>query len=350
MRIANEMREEIQDLRFVWGDKSFTVGVSIGLVPITASSGTKADVQSAADVACYTAKEKGRNRVHIYRPDDSELDLRKSEMEWVSRITRGLEDNRFLLYAQEIVALRSGLSRGRRIELLLRMRDEDGNIVSPQVFLRAAERYNLMPKIDGWVVGTALSILRRLRASGSIQDGDTCCINLSGTSVGDERFLEALRELLSESGVPASSICFEITETAAIANLSRAMRFMEELRALGCRFALDDFGVGMASFAYLKHLPVDFLKIDGGFVKDMLDDPIDRAMVEAINHIGHLMGKETIAEFVENERVLSELRKVGVDFAQGYGVARPAPFGAEESPPWRKPVAIAEARASGHSS
>lgn len=349
-RIAETLRHAVVERPFISQNRSFAIGASVGVVNLMDGPFTLAEVLRAADAACYMAKEKGRNRVQIYHPKDYELSMRQGEMEWVGRIHRALDEGRFRLYSQEIADLRRPRRPGAHFELLVRMIDERGELVPPMSFIPAAERYNLMPKIDGWVVGTALSILRRLRASGSIQDGDTCCINLSGTSVGDERFLEALRELLSESGVPASSICFEITETAAIANLSRAMRFMEELRALGCRFALDDFGVGMASFAYLKHLPVDFLKIDGGFVKDMLDDPIDRAMVEAINHIGHLMGKETIAEFVENERVLSELRKVGVDFAQGYGVARPAPFGAEESPPWRKPVAIAEARASGHSS
>jgi len=221
------------------------------------------------------------------------------------------------------------------------MIDERGELVPPMHFIPAAERYNLMPKIDRWVVETALFLMERLRASGSVQDTDTCCINLSAASIGDERFGELLRDLLADSRVPASSICFEITETAAIANLVRATHFIEELRALGCRFALDDFGAGMASFLYLKNLPVDFLKIDGSFVKDMLDDPIDRAMVEAINHIGHVMGKETIAEFVENERVLAELRKVGVDFAQGYGVAKPVPFG-EGGALHPKPSAVAQ--------
>ena len=322
LRIANEMREEIQDLRFVWGYRSFTVGVSIGLVPITANSGTMADVQSAADVACYTAKEKGRNRVHIYRPDDSELDLRKSEMEWVSRITRGLEDNRFLLYAQEIVALRSGLSRGRRIELLLRMRDEDGNIVSPQVFLRAAERYNLMPTIDRWVVRTALATL----AGDSDHLVESCSINLSGQNLTDDSFLGFVLEQIDRYGVLPSNLCFEITETAAITHLERAREFISTLRQAGCHFSLDDFGSGLSSFGYLKSLPVDFLKIDGRFVKDMLEDPIDRAMVDAINRMGHMMGLSTVAEFVESPAIIEALRSIGVDFAQGFAISRPAPF------------------------
>jgi len=306
---------------------------------------TLAEVLRAADAACYMAKEKGRNRVQIYHPKDSELSLRQGEMEWVARIHRALDEGRFRLYAQHIVDLRRPLHPSGHFELLVRMIDERGELVPPMAFIPAAERYNLMPMIDRWVVGTALSTLRRLRASGRVEDLETCCINLSGTSIGDERFLELLQDLLTGSGVPPASICFEVTETAAIANLTQATHFIEELRALGCRFALDDFGAGMASFAYLKHLPVDFLKIDGSFVKDMLEDPIDRAMVEAINHIGHVMGKETIAEFVENEQTLAELRKVGVDFAQGYGVAKPVLFGFDESTPRPQPASYGAMRA-----
>jgi EAL domain-containing protein (putative c-di-GMP-specific phosphodiesterase class I) len=316
------MREEIQDLRFVWGDKAFTVGVSIGLVPITAHSGNMADVQSAADVACYAAKEKGRNRVHIYRPDDSELDLRKGEMEWVSRITRGLEDNRFLLHAQEIVPLRPGLSQGRRIELLLRLRDEDGSIVSPLAFLPAAERYNLMPTIDRWVVRTALAVL----AGDSDHRLESCSINLSGQNLTDDSFLSFVLEQIGRHAVPPGKLCFEITETAAVTHLERARDFISTLRQAGCHFSLDDFGSGLSSFGYLKSLPVDFLKIDGRFVKDMLEDRIDRAMVDAINRMGHMMGLNTVAEFVESPAIIEELRNIGVDFAQGFATSRPAAF------------------------
>jgi EAL domain-containing protein (putative c-di-GMP-specific phosphodiesterase class I) len=272
------------------------------------------------------AKEKGRNRVQLYHPDDRELTVRQGEMEWVGRLQRALDENRFVLYSQEIAAVDGSTEGGRHCELLVRMVDEKGELVPPMAFIPAAERYNLMPAIDRWVLRTALTTLSRMRArKGSIPVA-LCSINLSGASITDERFRDFVHEQLRSSEVPRESICFEITETAAIANLDKAQGFIQEFRALGCRFSLDDFGAGMSSFAYLKHLPVDFVKIDGAFVKDMADDPIDRAMVEAINNVGHVMGKQTIAEFVDSDRVKALLREIGVDYMQGYGVAKPKPF------------------------
>lgn len=322
LRIANEMREGVQDLRFVWADKCFTVGVSIGLVPITAHAGSMADVQSAADAACYAAKEKGRNRVHIYRPNQWEFRLRKGEMEWVSRITRALEEDRFLLHAQEIVALRLGLPRGRQIELLLRLRDEDGGLVSPQAFLAAAERYSLMPTLDRWVVRTALA---KLAGDGG-REVESCTINLSGQNLTDDGFLNFVMEQINRNGVPPAKLCFEMTETAAVTHLERARDFASTLREAGCHFSLDNFGNGLSSFGYLKSLPVDYLKIDGRLIKDMLEDPMDRAMVDAINRVGHVMSFSTVANFVENREVIEELRRIGVDFAQGFAISRPVPF------------------------
>ena len=215
---------------------------------------------------------------------------------------------------------------GKHIELLVRMLDEQGQMISPMAFIPAAERYNLMPAIDQWVVRAAFRKLAQLRDANQWLPSDMCAINISGASLSEERTFEFVMEQFAQSGIAYTSICFEITETAAISIIAKAARFMHELRKLGCRFSLDDFGAGMSSFAYLKHLPVDFLKIDGAFVKDMATDPIDAAMVEAINRIGHVMGKQTIAEFVENQDVLAELRRIGVDYAQGYGIAKPAPF------------------------
>jgi EAL domain-containing protein (putative c-di-GMP-specific phosphodiesterase class I) len=247
-------------------------------------------------------------------------------MEWVGRLQRALDENRFLLYAQDIVAVNGLTEKGTHCELLVRMIDEHGELVPPMAFIPAAERYNVMPAIDRWVIRTALATLSRLRGHINSTPIALCAINLSGASIGDERFLDFVHEQLRVFNVPRECICFEITETAAIANLDKAQRFIEEFRALGCRFSLDDFGAGMSSFAYLKRLPVDFLKIDGSFVKDMADNPIDRAMVEAINNVGHVMGKQTIAEFVDSERVMAALRLIGVDYAQGYGVSKPRPF------------------------
>lgn len=325
LRIADELRQTVMDFHFAWENRSFTIGVSIGVVNIEDGTYTIADVLSAADAACYMAKEKGRNRVQVYHPEDSELTMRHGEMEWVGRLQKALDEDRFVLYAQDIVAI-SGENKGNHCELLLRMLDEKGELVPPMAFIPAAERYGLMPSIDRWVLRNALAIIAREQAQGGYSS-DVYAINLSGSTIGDDRFMEFVREQFARFNVPHSSICFEITETAAIARLDKATTFIHELRALGCHFSLDDFGAGMSSFAYLKHLPVDYLKIDGGFVKDMADDPIDRAMVKAIHNVGHVMGKKTIAEFVDGERCIAALREIGVDYAQGYGVAKPRPFG-----------------------
>ncbi|MEO6696392.1 MAG: EAL domain-containing protein [Gammaproteobacteria bacterium] len=331
-RIADELRQTVSEFYFTWHEKVFTMGVSIGLVSFSDATLSLAEILSAADTACYIAKDKGRNRVQIYHPEDSDLALRHVEMEWVGRIHKAFEENRFLLYSQEIVPLHSVEgTTGGHAELLIRMLDEEGNLVPPMAFIPAAERYNLMPAIDRWVVRTAFAHYTKLHAArepGAVKMIPRWTINLSGTSLSDEHFLQFVQEQFVLFGVPYQVICFEITETAAISNLAKAVHFIQELRRLGCKFSLDDFGIGLSSFAYLKHLPVDYLKIDGSFIKDMAHDPIDRAMVEAINNIGHVMGIQTIAEFVENNETLAMLKQIGVDHAQGYGIAKPQPFDA----------------------
>jgi len=276
---------------------------------------------TAADSACAAAKDAGRNRIYCYQENDIDLMKRRKEMQWAARITNALEENRFEMYRQTIMPLQPGLDDGAHYELLLRMRDEQGQIVSPELFINAAERYGLTPQIDRWVIA---NVFRWLVSEADERERlALCSINLSGRSLADEKFLPFVIEQFRTSGLSGSLICFEITETAAIASYSQANRFIHALKELGCRFALDDFGTGLSSFGYLKHFPVDFLKIDGSFVREIIHDPIDREMVRSINEIGHLTGKQTIAEFAENEEIITMLRGIGVDYAQGYGVDRP---------------------------
>ncbi|WP_188036536.1 EAL domain-containing protein [Pseudomonas sp. EZ-C24] len=324
-RIAEQLRQAVQSLHFVWKGRPFITTVSIGLVSMAQAPGTLEASLRAADMACYMAKEKGRNRVQLYHADDSELSMRFGEMAWIQRLHVALEENRFCLYAQEIAALSDQGGPGH-IEILLRLHDESGRTILPDSFIPAAERYGLMTALDRWVVRNVFQVIRQCLNEGRPVPLALVAINLSGSSIGDDKFLDYLQRLFSEFEIPPRMICFEITETSAIANLGSAIRFINELKGLGCKFSLDDFCAGMSSFAYLKHLPVDYLKIDGSFVKDMLDDPINRAMVEVINHIGHVMGKRTIAEFVETPLIEQALQEIGVDYAQGYLIERPQVF------------------------
>jgi diguanylate cyclase (GGDEF)-like protein/PAS domain S-box-containing protein len=324
LRIAESLRKAIVDFRFAWKNRSFTIGVSIGLVNLADGPHTLASALSAADAACYLAKDKGRNRVQVYRPEDSEVTLRRGEMEWVHRLHRALAEDRLCLYSQPMRAMHAPGPHTQHEELLVRLIDEQNELIPPIAFIPAAERYHLMPSIDRWVIRTAFRVIEERRAAGNA--GGTYAINISGASIGDDQFLDYVRESFARFRIPHASICFEITETTAVTSLSKAAEFIGALREPGCRFALDDFGVGVSSFTYLKQLPVDYLKIDGSFVKNMLTDPVDAAMVEAIHRIGRVMGKQTIAESVETEATLDALRSVGVDYAQGNAIAPPSMF------------------------
>ena len=320
--IASRMLQLIKEFRFVWQDKIFTIGASIGLVQINSTEQSHTELLRAADMACYAAKDQGRNRVHIYAADDAMLMQRHGEMEWVARITRALEDNQFTLHQQRIAALQAD-ANGPACEFLIRLKTPDGKLILPGAFIPAAERYNLMPQIDRWVIERAFGYLAQRQASKTLAPDAIHFINISGATLSDEVFFQFVKESFSKQGIAPQAICFEITETAAIANLSSALAFIQEVRALGCKVALDDFGSGLSSFSYLKTLSADYLKIDGAFVRDMLDDPMDAAIVQAVNSIGHVAGLKTIAEFVEHPEIQTKLTEIGVDFAQGYAIHKP---------------------------
>jgi diguanylate cyclase (GGDEF)-like protein/PAS domain S-box-containing protein len=324
-QIAERLRLTVQELNFVWNGCVFNISVSIGLVHIAEADSVE-ETLKAADMACYMAKEKGRNRIQVYHPSDSDLVQRVGEMEWVQRIRNGLDEQRFCLFAQEIRALNAGEPDLCHVELLIRLRDEDGNLVLPASFMPAAERYGLMPLIDRWVVRNAFELLARRLGSPGLTSLSSCAINLSGATFGDDSFVDYVRRQFEIHRVPPEKICFEVTETNAIANISNATRFIQALKQLGCRFSLDDFGTGMSSFAYLKNLPVDYIKIDGSFVKEMLNSAADRAMVEMIVHMAKVMGKCVVAECVESEEILDALHEIGVGYAQGYAIGKPEPF------------------------
>ena len=325
--VVNALRKAVKEYRFVWGDTAFEIGVSIGLVEVTAQSGGMSHIMSAADTACFVAKDLGRNRYYVFQPDDAELNLRRKEMQWLPRIQKALQDGDFELFYQKIQPLVTSQSGNiqhnvQHNEILIRMIDEDSNFLPPKAFIPIAERYDLMPAIDRWVVEAAFKQLQY--ASEAVPQ--IWAINLSGQTLTDDKFYQFVLEKTAKYRINPKTVCFEITETAAVTNLSSASELITKLRDQGFRFALDDFGSGLSSFTYLKNLPVEYLKIDGSFIRDMLHDPINTAMVESINEIGHVMGLKTIAEFVENEFINEKLRKLKVDYVQGYGIHKPEPF------------------------
>ncbi|NQZ54230.1 MAG: EAL domain-containing protein [Piscirickettsiaceae bacterium] len=321
---------KIRDFRFIYEGQSFNVGASLGLVLIDSNS-TMTEVLKQADSACYAAKDAGRDRLHIFTHDDEALTQRSGEMQWVSRIQQALTNDMFVLYYQEIVQI-DGKGTRPHYEMLIRMKGEDGKIIPPGLFLPAAERYNLAAAIDSWVIEHVLTTLNVAHLEGKDISG-VYGINISGHSLGDPRFYESIIKRISSSDLRefGAYICFEITETAAVSNMTAALHFINELRAIGCQFALDDFGSGLSSFAYLKQMPIDYLKIDGMFVKDCLTDPVNLEMIDSIHGIGHVMGLKTIAEFVENDEIFNKLAELGVDYAQGYWNGPPQPWIIEDA-------------------
>jgi diguanylate cyclase (GGDEF)-like protein len=322
--VAENSRQALAPFRFAWDGKLFTISVSIGVVPLSAEVDTVAQALRAADSACYVAKENGRNLVHVHDGVDVQVAQRNTEMQWVERVTPAIEADRLELWHQPIAKVSGSVDGAEHFEILLRMQDDDSKLLAPGLFLPAAERYDVASRIDRWVLNKTLAWLRAQRAQ--LLGIALCSVNISGQSLSEESFLEFTRDALSQEEVSAQLICFEITETAANRNLSAANRFIRMIKVMACQFALDDFGSGLSSFAYLKTLDVDFVKIDGMFVKDMDVDPVSLAMVRSINEVAHVMGKRTIAEFVENDAILERLRTIGVDFAQGYGVGYPVPL------------------------
>ncbi|MDH5571638.1 MAG: EAL domain-containing protein [Gammaproteobacteria bacterium] len=318
--LAESMRAAIKDTRFPWGNNTYEIGVSIGLVPINNESGSLTDILSAADTACYTAKDNGRNQIQVYCKDNIEFNKHKTEMLWFQDINKALDNNTFSLFCQHIIPLNNGTGHQHFSELLIRFNKSNGETIPPMAFLPAAERYNLMQDIDKWVVHNALQILVNNRSNNTMR----LSVNLSGQSLSDSSFHQYVHDEIINSHCEPDNLCFEITETTAIANMSQAIHFIKSLKELGCKFALDDFGNGLSSFAYLKNMPVDYIKIDGSFVRDICHDQMDRAFIEAIHRIGKMMHISTIAEYVESECILNKLNEIGIDYAQGFFFNEPS--------------------------
>lgn len=323
-RISQQICEKVAQIRVQHGSNSFRVGASIGVVPLDGRWGNAQEAQQAADAACFAAKDEGRGRVHIYEELDKAIIEQHGQMQWATRLQQAIYENRFELYAQPIMSLGQDVEQGLHFEVLLRLREADGSLVLPGVFIPSAERFGLAPQVDRWVVNHVFEWIKS--HADKMEKVHVIAINLSGKSICDRDFHQFLIAALDRDQVPVHKISFEITETAAIGDLNIAIEFIDMLHQRGAKISLDDFGSGMSSMAYLKHLPVNYLKIDGQFVKDMADDKVDRAMVRSINEIAHLTGKVTIAEFVENADILMLLKDLGVDFAQGYHIGKPKPI------------------------
>jgi diguanylate cyclase (GGDEF)-like protein len=346
-QIVERMHQQVGQFRFLWQEQSFNVSASFGLVQIDQSSDSLTSVLSAADAACYAAKDAGRNRIHLYYSDDDELARQRGERLWISQIHQAIAEDRFQLYAQDIVPIVSAgrpptgdhhvviapqaegqLEFERHVEILLRMIDRDGKIIPPGCFIPAAERYGLMTDLDCVVIETFFRAYAEACLSHSGRPLDSClyAINLSARSLNDPQFIDFVKAKFAEYRLPPHVICFEITETVAIANIDQAIQFITELKQMGCHFALDDFGSGMNCFAYLKQLKIDYLKIDGSFIQNITTEKIDQELVACMNRIAHVLGVKTVAEWVENDEILQTLRELDIDYAQGYGLHRPEPL------------------------
>jgi EAL domain-containing protein (putative c-di-GMP-specific phosphodiesterase class I) len=326
INVARRLREAVAMRKFAWQSSVFPVTLSIGVVSLSQESEDTHAILAAADDACHLSKEEGGNRVNVFHAQDSKFQKRRGDMEWISKINKAAEENRFILYQQAIAPLSASSGLQNKAEILLRLVNEDGSIARPGDFIPAAERYNLMPLIDRWVIKHSMAAYKTLRDRGSQIASNLISINLSGPSLLDESLVDFILFELRNNALESSSFCFEITETAAIQNYAAATRFMKTLKDEGFTFALDDFGSGFSSFSYLKNLPVDYLKIDGSFVQTIDESLVSYTMVESINSIGHVMGMKTIGEFVKNPEIMRKLTELGVDYGQGYHIAEPMPL------------------------
>ncbi len=333
IEIAEMSRDVIENLRFSWDKQVFRISVSIGVVAIAPEMMDKNTLFGIADAACYAAKDRGRNCVQVYQDSDQALLQQRQERGWVSKIYQALEGNHFRLYFQKVTPINAD-HKPIYYEILLRLLDQNQKIIAPGIFMPAAERYQLMPAVDRWVIHhffEQYNLYFQQHPRGIIDPWYLYALNISAASVNNEYFFDFLRQELEKTQIPLSNICFEITEATAIAHFDQAIQFINEIKQLGCSFAIDDFGHGMNSFEYIKYFPVDYLKIDGSFVKNLIHSQVDRAIVESFNHIGHVMNLQTIGEFVENGEILDALTAIGVDYAQGYEISKPTPFSFDQT-------------------